>query len=231
MRLCRINGTGRAALRPVAPISSSHLIAFSFPISPRSSSLLHPFNRPFRKLSAAVQIPQSIGISACSTLALESPVQAAEEMAGSRRMKQTETAARPIDAVTGIKMDPDALNGLPAENGAFVEPQGLATAIASTKPKSRQSRAKASKPEAAHSGVQVKPDPDAAVLNGSHAGNGTSIDPEPLPVAANGVKQPRARKSRTKASMAAVEAAMDSATAVKAEPAEDLSADLAASIQ
>ena len=148
-------------------------------------------------------------------------------------MKQAETAARPVDAVAGIKADPEAavLNGVPAENGASVETLGVATAVASTKPKSRQSRAKASKPTAAHSGVQIKRDPDAAVLNGSHAGNGAFNDIQALPVAANGVKQPRARKSRTKASMAAVEAAMESATAVKAEPAEDLSADLAASIQ
>ena len=209
------------------------MIAPSFPISSRSSSLLYLFNRPTRKLSAALQIPQSIRISAFSALALESPVQGAEEMAGSRRTKQAEAAVRAVDAVAGIKVDPEAaaLNGVAAESEASVEPQGIATAVASTKPKSRQSRAKASKPTAAHSRVQIKPDPDAAVTNRSDAGNGTFNDPEALPLAANGVKQPRARKSRTKASMAAVEAAMESATTVKAEPAEDLSAGLAASIE
>lgn len=71
---------------------------------------------------------------------------------------------------------------------------------------------------------------EATAANGTHPENGAFLETEGQAAAVNGVKHPKARKSRAKANGAA-KASPDAATAVKTESTGDVAADLAASMQ
>lgn len=76
--------------------------------------------------------------------------------------------------------------------------------------------------------ADIKPDPEAAVLNGTHADRGVKPETDSLAAAVNGVKQPKARKSRAKAN-GAIKVPME--PTVKLESGESVAAELAASIE
>ena len=157
--------------------------------------------RPFRGTSYSNSGTQ---VLAFSKLAIHSPRPAvADQMAGGRSANRSNTKAIQAAelAVADTKPDPDApvLNGAHAKNGAAIEAAIEADSLPAavdgiTQPKARKS----SKPaKAAQSAVaDIKPDPEAPVLNGAHAENGAAPETDSLPAAMNGIKQPKARKSR-----------------------------------
>ena len=144
-------------------------------------------------------------------------------------------AVKSAEVAVDIKPDPGTavVSGVHSENGVAIETQGPAAAVNGVKqPKARKSRAKANGSsravKSAEVAVDTKPDPEAAVLNGLHAGNGVAVETQGPAAAVNGVKQPKARKSRAKANGAS-KPPLD--PTVKLESGESVTPDLAASIQ
>ena len=76
--------------------------------------------------------------------------------------------------------------------------------------------------------ADIKPDPEAPIMNGTHADNGVTLETESLAAAVNGVKQPKARKGRAKAN-GAIKIPVE--PTVKLESGESVAAELAASIE
>ena len=234
MRICQIDGAATGAVRPAA---LSVQLPFRYSALVRPGYLQQPVSVPSRHFRESAFRCQSTLVAAASRLAIQSPSQALPgQMAGSRKAVKANQAVKSADAAVGIKPDPGAvaLNGSHAGNGLAAETESSAAGVSGTKQaKARKTRAKAVKavnpPAEADLGVEIKPDPEAAALNGSHAQNGAAAaGNESLTTAANGVKQPKVRKSRSKASGGVKPLAE---ATVKIEPAGTVAADLGASIE
>ena len=153
---------------------------------------------------------------AFSKLAIHSPSAAvADQMAGGRSANRSNTKAIQAAelAVADIKTGPDVpvLNGAHAENGALPAAESLPAATNGiNQPKARKSRASKAGKAAQSAVADIKPDPEAPVLNGAHAENGALPAAESLPTAMDDINQPKARKSRvSKAGKAAQSAVAD----------------------